>query len=397
VRKVLVGAVGAALIAGLLSVVPVLASPAGAAVTAKPPPVPLPSATRTTAGLQKPVGDFRDPPTVDPSTGVRVGLAAKPAETPKGAVLVGQTATSDTYALGAGKFLLRAHDRPVNWQDSAGVFHSLDLSLVKGSDGRWRPQSAPPGASFADAVPAGGSQVSAGRTVSMSGSGWSIGFDPVGAPALSAAVSSAATSYGLGGGVSLVEEASSDGGVKEAIRLASPPVGSGDVSYSFAVAVSGVVPSVDSSGMIVFTAAGGTVVASVPASVAVDSASPVAAQSPASVSLAGGAGSWSLKVTVSGAWLREASRFYPVVVDPSLQAGRGGSAAQDDAFVVNTSPNSTWDGAAQYSAPLANYVDDVGTAGGAQFNALLKWNLAPLIGHLGCDGVGAEPIFGNRI
>jgi hypothetical protein len=306
-------------------------------------------------------------------------LAAKPDETPKGAHLVGQTASSDTYALADGKFMVRTHTHPVNWQDAGGVFHVLDLALAKGTDGRWRPKSAPPGASFADSAPAGGSKVSAGRTVRFDSGGWSVGLDPSGAPALSAAVLSGSASYRLGGGVSLVEQASPDGGVKEAIRLDAVPSGSADVSYTFALDVAGVAPSTDSNGVIVFKTPDGTVMASIPGGVAVDSAVPAPAQSPVSVALSGGAGAWALTVSAPGSWLADPTRVYPVVIDPSLQAGRGGAAAQEDAFVASVNPTTTWNGAAQYYSPLGNYVDDVGVFGTAQYKTFLRWNLSPLI------------------
>ena len=330
-------------------------------------------------GLQGPVGDYRSPPQLDSVTGARVGLAAKPDETPHGAHLVAQSATSDTYALPDGKFLLRTHSHAVNWQDPSGAFHRLDLALTKGSDGRWRPKSSPVATSFADTASAGAVKAPGGHTVQLDGTGWSVGFDVPSGPAATAVVASGTASYSLGGGVTLDERAAVDG-VKEAIRLDAAPLGSGDVSYSFGLDVQGVVPSVASTGMVVFTAKDGTVVASIPVGAAVDSARTIPATSPVAIELVGGPGAWVLKVTVLGSWVRDRARVFPVIVDPSLQAGRGGSAAQDDAFVWDAYPTTTWNGAAQYDPNLGNYVDYVGVSGSTNLNTLMKWNLAPLIG-----------------
>jgi len=286
-----------ALLASSLGVV--AAKPAVAAPAVRPSPAVLPSDVPGVKGLQGPVGDFRNSPQLDPVTGARVGLAAKADETPKGAHLVAQSPTSDTYALADGKFLLRTHSHPVNWQDPSGIFHRIDLALTKGSDGRWRPKSSPVGTSFADSASTAGVKAAGGHAVQLDGAGWSVGFDVPGGPTVTAVVAAGTASYGLGGGVTLDERAAVDG-VKEAIRLDAAPSGSGDVSYSFGLDAQGVVPSVDTTGTVVFTAADGAVVASVPVGAAVDSARPVSAMSPVMVVLAGGPGAWVLKVSVSG-------------------------------------------------------------------------------------------------
>lgn len=190
------------------------------------------------------MGDFSNPPTLDPRTGVRVGLAPKPEETPEGARLVAQTETSDTFALADGKFLLRFHAQAVNWRDQAGSFRRLDLSLAKGGDGRWRPRSSPVAVSLADSVPAGGSRPgSGGRLAQLDGPGWSVGFDLAGAPALSLKNEAPGrVSYSLGAGVSLIEAPTADG-LKEGIRLDRAPAGAGDVAYTFPLEVRGVAPS----------------------------------------------------------------------------------------------------------------------------------------------------------
>ena len=362
----------------------VAAEVSAAAPATRPAPAGLPSLVPGVKALQVPVGDVRNPPQLDPATGARVGLAAKPEETPKGAHLVGQSATSDTYALAEGKFLLRTHSHPVNWQDPSGVFHRVDLGLSKGSDGRWRPKSSPVGTSFADSAPAGAVLSPGGHTVQLDGAGWSVGFDLLGGPALSAKVVPAkvvsdSASYGLGTGVTLVEQTMVDG-VKESIRLDAAPAGVGDVSYSFGVDAHGVVPSVDANGTVVFTAGDGSVVASVPVGAAVDSAAPAPAHSPVAVALTGGSGRWGIRVTTLGTWVRDPARVFPIVVDPSLQAGRGGAAAQDDAFVWSAYPTTNYHGASQYDPNYGNYVDYVGMSGTSSFNTLLRWNLAPLIG-----------------
>jgi RHS repeat-associated protein len=258
---------------------------------------------------------------------------------------------------------------PVNYQAKPGDWAPIDSSLARGADGRYAERANSLSVSFAGnsgsgsgsasgsgstttADPAKGSATDAAANtgelsqVQISPSE-SVGWSLQGAKTVTPAVSGNTATYaGILPDTKVVEEAGPTGD-KESIVLSSAAAGD---SWTFPLDVSGLTPSIDSTGAVDFKNSSGTVVGRIPLAYAFDSKVNDETGLPAttwgvSYALTTVNRGPALTVTVDPAWLDDPARVFPVTVDPTLIMGYTGPLTT----YVNT------DGSVDYSS--ATYME----------------------------------------
>jgi hypothetical protein len=263
----------------------------------------------------------------------------------------------------------------VNWRDEKGSWHKMNATLTK-KDGMYRPASMPVDISLAgEDVFADGRD---GRHLAVvGGSDWSVTTDIDGLN-LAAPVKSGHDKlvYEAGNGVQVAQTVR-NGAVEQDIVIDAAPE-SGDGVWKFKLGVDGLTPSTLDDGTVVFKNQLDEVALAVPQGVAFDSSEDVTGSpktSPATVTLSSSEGSWALTVTVDGGWLRDPERVFPIVVDPSLEAGR--TTGHWDAYVASNCGTCNYNGSAQIDSNA--YTNKVGNSGGVDYASFLKFDIAPVM------------------
>jgi RHS repeat-associated protein len=164
--------------------------------------------------------------------------------------------------------------------------------------------------------------------------------------------------------------------VKEAFVLDGPLPPGVSPEFSFSVNLTGLDARTTEDGTIEFVnSASGEVAFWVPAGVAVDSSGNPdegvdPAIAPVTNELVEGESDSSVQLVVSvdDQWLNDPARVFPVTIDPTFT-----SKTNIDAYVSDGSPNTNYNGAAQYNSGAGQYWDRVGTASGTEYRTFLTY------------------------
>ena len=242
-----------------------------------------------------------DEVTASPATGLDAGLVPELS-----------TETSSTFREADGSYRLEAYTEPVNYQDELGFWNEIDNSLVDAPGSTYAVENA--ANDYTAQIPADASTTpikfsanDAWATMRMHG------LDQ--APQVEG---SAATFADATGAAEVTYSATAEG-LKEDIVLGSRP--SSGPTYTYTVDTSpGITPTLTEIGAIDFVDAGGDVAFTMPVGNMTDSAATAAYTESVEYDLTASASSWILTVTPDADWLMDASRVYPVTIDPSLTA-----------------------------------------------------------------------------
>ncbi|WTW94975.1 DUF6531 domain-containing protein [Streptomycetaceae bacterium NBC_01309] len=231
-----------------------------------------------------------------------------------------------------GSRTLRVSEEPVNFRTQEGRWEPIDTTLVTapassarvgvasadqgGVQGGWQTKAG------AYPVAIAGAANSPTLATMQIGNGQSAGFGLDGAaPATGRADRDTVTFSSVRDKADLTLQAD-EGSLKETIHLQSRQ--SPD-TWTFPLALEGLVPSLDEAGNVALKDAAGEVRAVIPAGWMMDSAvnpgtgDGVTSGGVTYALIERAPGAWALKVTLDRAWLDDPSRVYPVKVDPTIQ------------------------------------------------------------------------------
>ncbi|MEU9688651.1 DNA/RNA non-specific endonuclease [Amycolatopsis japonica] len=249
---------------------------------------------------------------VKPAVEQRSGLPAidpKAVERPQD-----RTADTQTFDNPDGSRTLRVHTGQANVRDADGGWSPIDLNLQVGPDGRWAPRKAPTAVSFAPLANAG--QVA---SAGLDG-GHTLAYALRDAAPVPARPTADTVTYpGALPDVDLRLSAT-NGGLKEELVLHTPKARS---SYEFTLHTGALRPQIVDGDVKLVDQAGvvrGVIPAGFMIDGKVDPATGTGVRSEGvRYSLAqSGSQAWTLRVDLDTAWLKDPSRVFPVVVDPSV-------------------------------------------------------------------------------
>ena len=244
------------------------------------------------------------------------------AERVKDLPVVERDVFSTTYRTEEGSFISEQSAEPLNVQSNDGKWQKISTELSLKND-RWKVDNHPLSPSFSDSA-------SAPRGVSVSAGDHVVSFSLEGAAAVRAVAD--ASDGGVDDilrfedvvpGMDLEYEVET-GGVKETLVLSKEPRVA--PAWSWSIDVGDLVPVLNEDGLLELRDAAGAVVMHVPTPVAWDSSGIEEKRSDALINpdvrleqVEGSA--WRYTISVSGAWLKDADRVYPVFVDPTILEG----------------------------------------------------------------------------
>jgi RHS repeat-associated protein len=247
-------------------------------------------------------------------------------------VIADRTATSQTFRLPDGALETRIFESPVNYRDSKGEWEKIGTTLREADNG-----TLTNGANGFDlSLP---QQIDVGPVRVSTGDGW-VASQLLGQAAEPAQLDGKTASYETPNGNVAFDYTGLANGVKEEIELANaeqPSTFTYDLSAS-----AGLTPELDEGGAIEFRDEGGKLVATLPAPVMSDSASPEPAVSHAIhyELKAGEEGHWMLKVIPDRDWLESPERVWPVRLDPSTTV----PSPSLDCYYGLSGTSTTWNG-----------------------------------------------------
>ncbi|MFJ6956002.1 DNRLRE domain-containing protein, partial [Micromonospora aurantiaca (nom. illeg.)] len=224
-----------------------------------------------------------------------------------------------------GTKTLRVYDGPAFIRDGAGAWKPIDNRLSRRVDGRYAPASA------ADVSIASRSNDPQVATLSL-GEDAAVSFAVDGAAAVSSSVEESTATFVGVRAASDVKLTPMEWGLKEEIVLHSADA---PTTWTFPLTVKGVTPALnDATGEVEFTDASGAVRGVVPPGFMVDSnihprRGTGERTDNVRYSLQRQASGWLLQVDLDAHWLRDPSRVFPVIVDPSFTD----NAETDDTYV----------------------------------------------------------------
>lgn len=273
-----------------------------------------------------------------------------------------RTATTDTYKNADGTYTLKASAGRLNYQKQDGSWAALDETLVPTGNG-WTQRADSQKSIFA---PTGTSS----QLMSLSDGKNRIGFGLVGASDVTGVVSGDEVTY-----AGIVKDAdlrlySTTIGIKEEMVLHGPAA---QTVWTFPLSLSaGLSASIDGGGDLVATDASRNVVFRVPAGFMTDSKLDAATGEGAkstniSYTVVSTGGGQALQVTLDAAWLHDAARVFPVIVDPTT--GVQIKAIYTAAYNAAGNPTFKWDG---YGGETA-----VGSPYGSQGSANTSMMIVP--------------------
>lgn len=286
-------------------------------------------------------------------------------------VLVERTETADIYDNGDGTKTARVHAGPVNFKDATGSYRPIDTRLKSSTKGH---ESSGGPLTVRIATTADAERLLA--VGPASGGTWEISFRANGAARVSGVVDGPRISFGKAFGPATLEYEVLPYGVKEAIRLDAPPGPTFPSRFTFPISTTGVQPVPDPQGGVAFVDGAGSVEARVPNGVAFD-ASGTGAATPVTVQLVSGTDGSALEVSVDAGWLRDPSRVYPVVIDPSIQAGR--QSGHWDTFAYSGCANCNYNGYVEGNAYSLKVGRNPTTL--HEYYSYLKYGLEAVAGH----------------
>ncbi|HET7487947.1 MAG TPA: PA14 domain-containing protein [Acidimicrobiales bacterium] len=385
-------AVGVGLVAFIVAAQ--LTSPpasAAAAPTGALPVKPLRSAPLAPPSLDVPTGDFTHP-APDAGPGLHA-LERSPRSgfDPARSQVVSRAATSTTWRNPDGTETAELHSTAVNWLDPAtGAWAAIDDALKPVAAG-FHNGSGPLSVSV-------GPLTGPGPVVSVAGDGWSAAFGLEGAtPGRPGVPAGGDVAFAdAAGGVDLRYQVR-DTRLKEQIVLKTPAAAG--TRLRFPLTLEGVEPRAQADGSIGLFRPSGEEAAVLPPAWMVDSApdaSPgVTKPGDVAMHLAGGPGAWVVEVVPDAAWLADPARTFPVVIDPSIDAGHGNF--QMDAFGSSPDPATNYNGWRQYWD--GHYVDFAGYdnyAGNSQQYSYQYIDLVPVFGKQILSAMWRDFAFSTR-
>ena len=273
---------------------------------------------------------------------------------PRTSRLVAATMASDLYRNADGSYTRNVYAGPVNYRAASGAWLPVSTDLVT-AGGRWRDGANSLAVSFAaradDQVLA---SLSSGRTGTSASFG--ITFGLAGAARVRGAAAGPTVTYrGVLAGTDLAETDTSTG-IAERLVLHSA---NAPYTWIFPLILNGLTPLSRPDGSIWLLGTGGVVRGVIPAGLARDSATgprtgPVGATAAVKYELVRYHGGPALRASIDPAWLASPARVFPVVVDPSVNAGTTGSTEAMSPFVNDYSGNTllqvgTYDGGGHYA------------------------------------------------
>ncbi|MGW9198545.1 RHS repeat-associated core domain-containing protein [Micromonospora chersina] len=224
-----------------------------------------------------------------------------------------------------GTKTLRVFDGPAFIRDKAGQWQPIDNRLSRRADGRYAPASA------ADVSLAARSDDAQVATMSF-GENASVSFALGDAAAVTSSVKDSTATFAAVRPASDVTLTPMEWGLKEEIVLHSADA---PTSWTFPLTVKGLTPALNQgTGEVVFTDTAGAVRGVIPPGFMVDSnVHPRRGTGERSdnvhYSLQPQGDAWALRVDLDAQWLRDPSRVFPVIVDPSFTD----NAETDDTYV----------------------------------------------------------------
>ncbi|WP_377343917.1 LamG-like jellyroll fold domain-containing protein [Plantactinospora siamensis] len=234
------------------------------------------------------------------------------------------TANTEVYQNADGSVTRRVFERPVNYRDSAGAWHAMDSTLVRGADGRYQVRANQLGISFAGAAAAGSGAAGSGGAaggplVTMPlGGDRSLGYGLAGAAPSPARVDRETLTYDDVFRDVDVTLAVAGAAVKETLVLRSAQA---PTEYTYPLTLRGLTPRIDADGAAVFTAADGSVAARMPVGyledASVDKSGSGAISHNVAYRIVPYGSGWALRMSFDAAWLRDPARKFPVLLDPS--------------------------------------------------------------------------------
>ncbi|MET8907613.1 LamG-like jellyroll fold domain-containing protein [Micromonospora sp. NPDC004551] len=243
--------------------------------------------------------------------------------------MAASTATTDVFQNADGSVTRRVHQRPVNWRDADGAWHTIDPAIVRRPDGRFTVKAHPVGVTFAAAGKTDQPLVDLALDADRR-----LGYDLAGASLTTAKVDGNELTYERVLPEVDVQLAVTGADVKETLVLRSAQA---PTEYVYPLRLRGLTAKIDEDGSAVFVGTDGAEAARMPAGYLEDAsvdASGVGAISHAvQYDLVPYAAGQALKVTVDGAWLRDPKRKFPVLLDPStgtIKTATGDTYVQSD-------------------------------------------------------------------
>jgi large repetitive protein len=307
---------GALIVASVVAValIPLQALPASALGSPAPKATtadkldPLPSDKQPKPKLDTPTGDFSNPPPAHVEQAkTHPGVSSFD---PAKSKLVEQTERTSIYENPDGSRTAKISQDVQNAKDDKGVWHSIDSTVTKKSDGHLHNGFGQTDVTFGDFA-------DDDNVANVKNGSASLGFSLVGAKGGKAAKADKDTvtySDVIGDGTDIRYQVGSTQ-LKENIVLNTKPATA--PTYRFKINVSKVTPSTDTDGTIVFKDKGGTVVFRIPKGVAWDSSSTeLNTTHPVDITLS--ADNKYIDVSVDQAFLETAT--YPVFVDPTIDS-----------------------------------------------------------------------------
>lgn len=257
-------------------------------------------------------------------------------------IVADRTATRSVFKNSDGTQTAKVYPRPVHYRTTTGNWADINTALAQGDNGRWGEKADSASTTFAATA-----DDPALASVPV-GPGQSIAFGLQGAAHTTGLASGSTITYpGVAAHADLSYVATASGGAKETLTLASPDASD---TWVFPLTLSGVTPSLGSDGSVVFTNAAGAVVGTIAHGFMRDSnidprSDEGVFSTGVTYSLTTVGGRPALQVSLDSAWLHDASRVFPVQVDPSV----GNQQAGGSTYVMSPF-NNDYSGSAELDA-----------------------------------------------
>lgn len=222
------------------------------------------------------------------------------------------TETSTTTREADGTYTAEISDGPVNYQDGSGDWVPISNELVVAPGARYAVQNE--GNSYTVSIP----ENPATTPIKFEEDGAWVTMRILGADSVEPEVDGSEAVFADLAGTDEVRYEATNSGLKETIVLDVPPVVAPSYSYTLRVS-SGITPVLTDAQTVEFRDDSGEVRFAIPPGFMTDSAQPEAAYSDdVTYALSQTGSSWRFTLTPSATWLSDASRVYPVMIDPTV-------------------------------------------------------------------------------
>jgi hypothetical protein len=228
-------------------------------------------------------------------------------------LLSARTATTSVFQNSDGTRTMRVYSRPVHYKMPNGTWGNINTSLVQGPDGRWQESANSENVSFA------GNSASLALVTSVVDAGHQVSYGLQGALPVQAVVKGSTITYPDAAQSADVQYNALASSIKETLILHSSAA---PTTWTFPLQLTGLTPSLDKTGDVVFTDATGKVDLTIPHGSMEDSSKDLrsgegAQSNGVTYSLVTVDGAPALRMHLDAAWLDAPGRVFPVRVDPS--------------------------------------------------------------------------------